>query len=109
MSDLVVVPSREPEPFGRVAIEAMSFGVPVIAANHGGLSEIVEDGRSGYLFEPNSADSLAQALEKFLRSSSRDQMSASARERQRECFSLESYCDATMNVLTSVVQDDCKR
>lgn len=61
-ADVVVVPSRKPEPFGLVAIEAMASGRPVVAAKHGGLTEIVEDGISGWLFEPNCPSSLASCL-----------------------------------------------
>lgn len=49
----VIVPSEKPEPFGRVAIEAFSYGKPVIATNHGGVVEIVDHGINGFLFEPN--------------------------------------------------------
>lgn len=65
-ADANVVPSRLPEPFGRVAIEAMALGRPVIAANHGGLVEIVEDGRSGWLFPPNDAAALAGVVRSIL-------------------------------------------
>ena len=41
-ADVVVVPSRNPEPFGRVVIEAMAFGCTVIIAGHGGMLEIIE-------------------------------------------------------------------
>lgn len=61
-SDICAVPSRLPEPFGRVAIEAMAEGRPVLAANHGGLTEIVEEGRSGWLTIPNDKASLADAI-----------------------------------------------
>jgi glycosyltransferase involved in cell wall biosynthesis/tRNA G46 methylase TrmB len=40
---LVLVPSLWPEPFGRIAVEAMSNGIPVIASNCGGLPEIIGD------------------------------------------------------------------
>lgn len=60
--DVVVVPSRKPEPFGRVAIEAMAWAKPVIAAAHGGLTEIVEGGRTGLLFRPNDVDALVAAI-----------------------------------------------
>jgi glycosyltransferase involved in cell wall biosynthesis len=69
-ADLCVVPSRLPEPFGRVAIEAMAYGRPVIAAAHGGLLEIVEDGHSGWLFPPNDADALRRAIGEALDSPS---------------------------------------
>jgi len=64
-SDIVVVPSRKPEPFGRVAIEGMAWARPVIAARHGGLVEIIEDGQGGVLFEPNDAVALRDAILRF--------------------------------------------
>lgn len=64
-SDVVIVPSTKPEPFGRIAIEAMSLYKPVIAANHGGLPEIIEDSVNGYLFEPNNTTSFVNALTKY--------------------------------------------
>ncbi len=66
-TDILVVPSKKPEPFGRVAIEAMSFGIPVIATNHGGLSEIIIDNFTGFLIEPNSVKKLSESMLKFIR------------------------------------------
>ncbi|NHT74910.1 glycosyltransferase family 4 protein [Rhizobiaceae bacterium CRRU44] len=65
-SDVVAVPSTLPEPFGRVAIEGMSYRRPVIAAGHGGLPEIVENGETGFLVAPGSETSLAEALTTFV-------------------------------------------
>jgi glycosyltransferase involved in cell wall biosynthesis len=59
--DLAVVPSFE-EPFGLVALEALSCGVPVVASKVGGLTEIVVDGHSGLLVPPKEAEPLARAL-----------------------------------------------
>ena len=61
-SNILVVPSIKPEPFGRVAIEAMSIGRCVVAANHGGLSEIISHNEDGILFEPNNSKSLLYEL-----------------------------------------------
>jgi glycosyltransferase involved in cell wall biosynthesis len=47
---LLVVPSQF-EPFGRVVIEAMACGRPVIGSRDGGIPEIIEDGVTGYLVE----------------------------------------------------------
>jgi len=55
----VVVPSEWYEPFGRVVVEAYANCTPVIASRSGGLSELVDDGRTGLLFEPGNADDLA--------------------------------------------------
>ena len=65
-SNIVVVPSIKPEPFGRVAIEAMSMGRCVVAANHGGLSEIISHNEDGILFEPNNLKSLLYELIELL-------------------------------------------
>ena len=65
-SDIAVVPSTEPEPFGYVAIEAMSHKKPVIAANHGGLKEIVIHNKTGFLFNPNDEKDFSSYLEKLI-------------------------------------------
>jgi glycosyltransferase involved in cell wall biosynthesis len=64
-ADVIVVPSRKPEPFGRIAIEAMSLGRPVIAANHGGLPEIINDS-CGILFEPNDINLFNKAITTYI-------------------------------------------
>ena len=57
-----VVPSICFETFGLVAAEAMSHGLPVIASNIGALSEIVEDGVTGFLFNPGNTEELADKM-----------------------------------------------
>lgn len=61
-SDLVVVPSIMPEPFGRVVIEAMSIGKLVLASNHGGPSEIIKNNINGFLFDPVDEESFRDNL-----------------------------------------------
>jgi glycosyltransferase involved in cell wall biosynthesis len=58
----LVVPSFLAESFGLVAVEAMAFGVPVIASRIGALSEIIENEKTGLLFEPGNADDLAKKI-----------------------------------------------
>ncbi|WP_416676643.1 glycosyltransferase family 4 protein [Egbenema bharatensis] len=50
------------EAFGNVAIEALACGVPVIAYERGGPSEIVQDGKTGWLVEPDRVDGLVAAI-----------------------------------------------
>jgi len=54
------------EPLGVVYMEAMSLGVPTLGTTSGGVTEIIDDGESGILVEPNDPDKLAKALEKLL-------------------------------------------
>jgi glycosyltransferase involved in cell wall biosynthesis len=61
-ADIVVHSSIEPDPFPTVLLEAMASGKPVVASNLGGPREIVEDGVTGLLVPPNSAEYLARAV-----------------------------------------------
>ena len=62
-SDLFLLPSQQ-ESFGLVALEAMVCGVPVIASSVGGLPEVIEDGRSGFLFQVGNVE---EAIEKAVK------------------------------------------
>jgi UDP-glucose:tetrahydrobiopterin glucosyltransferase len=53
------------EAFGNVAIEALACGVPVISYRRGGPTEIVRDGETGFLVEPDSVDGLIEAIGKL--------------------------------------------
>lgn len=65
-SHVAVVPSRWPEPFGLVIIEAMRSGCAVVAADHGAAREIISDGETGVLFPPGDATGLASAMKRLL-------------------------------------------
>lgn len=60
--DLLVAPALWEEPLGRIVLEAYAYGVPVIASRRGGMAEIVEQGRTGYLFEPDAPGGLGALL-----------------------------------------------
>jgi glycogen(starch) synthase len=60
-SDIVLVPSRY-EPFGMVAAEAAAAGKPVVASHVGGLREIVVNGETGLLFNPDDHNDLAEKI-----------------------------------------------
>jgi glycosyltransferase involved in cell wall biosynthesis len=58
----LVAPSVAPETFGRAVVEAFACGLPVIASRRGALAELVEPGRTGLLFDPDSPGELADCL-----------------------------------------------
>nr|WP_321266223.1 glycosyltransferase family 4 protein [uncultured Sulfurimonas sp.] len=63
--DAVVLASRR-ETFGLVLIEAMQVGTAVVGANSGGVVEIIDDEKTGLLFESENFESLAMAIEKLI-------------------------------------------
>ncbi|WP_207457440.1 glycosyltransferase [Azospirillum sp. SYSU D00513] len=78
-AELAVIPSLW-ESFGFVVVEALALGVPVVASDAGGIPEIVERGRSGWLVPPGDAGALRDEL--MIRLSDRAAL-ASAREHAR--------------------------
>ncbi len=71
-SDVMVLPSildsrGDTEGLGVVLLEAMSYGIPVVASDIGGITDIIESGKSGLLVPPADPERLAQALERIAR------------------------------------------
>jgi len=64
--DIVVHASIDPEPFGRVIIEAMAMGKPVIGARAGGVPEIIEEPQCGYTFLPGDSKELSKKIKKLM-------------------------------------------
>lgn len=90
--DIACVPSIEPEPFGMVALEAMVSGKPVIAAAHGGLTDIVIHNETGLLFTPGDDLGLAEAILKLANdSSTRQKMGLSGAQRAKRFFTTHDY------------------
>jgi glycosyltransferase involved in cell wall biosynthesis len=79
-ADALAVPSQY-EGFGIVYLEAMGFGVPVIASSAGAAREIVTDGKDGFLVPPENAEALAAAIERLADPARLADMRAAARAR----------------------------
>jgi glycosyltransferase involved in cell wall biosynthesis len=91
------------EPFGRVLIEAMAAGKPVVATRGGGVSEIVEDGVTGYLVPPRDVPAVADRVALLADPRRRSIMGRAGRQRALAHFSLEAYGDALAAAVNGVM------
>jgi glycosyltransferase involved in cell wall biosynthesis len=102
-ADFVVLPSRF-EPFGIVLLEAMAAGLPVIASRVGGIPEIVAEGRTGLLVEPDNADALARSLQLLSQDESlRLSMGRAAREHVKE-YAWDSVVPRILSVFVEALE-----
>ncbi len=100
LADVVVMPSVNPEPFGRIAIEAQAMGRPVVAFDHGGARETIVNGKTGWLAKPNDVKSLAQSLETALKISrvDRDRLSNAAQSLVKRKFGIRKMTKLTVEI-----------
>ena len=102
--DVLVLASTRPEPFGRVLIEAMAAGKPVVATDAGAAREIMEDGVQGVLVPPGDVTSLAHAIERILTCPDLAvAMGQKGRARVRERFTVQQYVDGVQAVYRDVL------
>lgn len=103
----LVSPSRAYESFGLVVIEAFAMGTPVVAPRHGAFLELVDEDRTGYFFEPGSAEGLARTLARVLElpTARRLELSGAARRTYLEQFTPAANLTALEQVYRSAVAD----
>jgi glycosyltransferase involved in cell wall biosynthesis len=91
-TDILSVPSGPTEGMGRVIAEGFSARVPVVAYASGGIPEFIEHGRTGFLTEDRTAESLARTVMMLARDPElRHRIAEAAREEWRLRFTRESY------------------
>ena len=90
--DVCVHTSIEPEPFGLVITEAMLYGIPVVASDRGAPKEIVEDGLSGFLIDPEDTGKLAETIIQLLSDESlRYEIGNKGSERVKKVYNLTEF------------------
>ncbi|RFB79141.1 glycosyltransferase family 4 protein [Methylovirgula sp. 4M-Z18] len=114
---VVVVPSTEPEAFGRTSAEAQAMGVPVVVSDLGAMPETVlappevpDEQRTGWRVPPGDATALAEAIQRALGlgASMREAMAYRARIHVESLFSLEQMCASTLEVYARLLQNKSK-
>lgn len=107
LADLVVSASSEqPEAFGKVIIEAMAMSKPVVATRHGGSTETVLDGESGWLVRPSDPVEMANALEYVLKDEElRKRAGEIGCKRVNKYFTSCTMCDKTVALYQKLLNE----
>lgn len=103
--DVVILPSIVPEAFGRVIIEAQAVGVPVIASNIGGISEVIDDRETGLLVPAKDVDALSEAILE-LKQNRQLVMNIVRKARQKieKVYSLKQMAERTIEVYEQILK-----
>ena len=101
-SDIVLSPSIEPEPFGRIPIEAQAAGKTIIASDHGAVKDTIKNGNNftGFKVKPNDPQALSIAIKQSITMDKKDltKMHERAISNVKNNFSLENMCKKTLEV-----------
>jgi len=104
-ADIFVMSSRS-EGMPVALLEAMSFGLPVVATRVGGVAEVVEDRAQGILVPPEDPAELAKAILELLRNPGlRSSMGKSARRRIEEKYTIEIMCRHYEKTMTDLCRE----
>jgi glycosyltransferase involved in cell wall biosynthesis len=95
----LIVPSEWFENAPMSILEGMAYGKPVVASRIGGIPELIEHRRTGFLFEPGDANGLAEKMRQLADAPTlRREMGIAARQRVEKYFSLETHCRMLLNI-----------
>jgi len=100
--DCLIIPSLINESFGRVIIEAYSYGVPVIGSNRGGIPELIDEGITGYVFYPEIHNSLINTIKNHKLDKSIDAKLKKAALKKSKSFSDEIVIDQYLEIFSKL-------
>lgn len=94
--DVLVLPSTAHEGIPQIILQAQACAVPVVATRVGGIPEVVQDGETGFLAEPENPDALGEAIQKALSDPDlAGQIRTSARQKANREYGLDIMCEKT--------------
>jgi len=107
LGDLIVMPSLTPEPFGRIILEAQALGKIPIAFDHGGASETIIDGKTGFLAEPIKTESLSEKISYALslNTTKREKIGQFAQKFVTKNYSHDKMCDLTLSLYKQIIAE----
>ncbi|MBS0185935.1 MAG: glycosyltransferase family 4 protein [Proteobacteria bacterium] len=107
LADIVISASTDPEAFGRIMIEAFAMVKPVVAPDHGGALEIVQDQINGFFFKARDTESLTEVLNVMLslNKSERMKLGEAGRSRVETEFAKDIMCARTLDIYKEVLNE----
>ncbi|WP_234883290.1 glycosyltransferase [Ensifer adhaerens] len=101
--DILLVPAMS-EPFGRTLIEAMMYGTPVVATNHGGNPEAIENNVTGFLVEPENPEAFVAPMEHLLKDRNEWQrISETARTSTLAAYGIKPHVDGIVSIYQRIL------
>jgi glycosyltransferase involved in cell wall biosynthesis len=101
--DLLILPSKE-EGFGRVLLEAMAVGIPVIGTDIGGIPEIITHGENGLLVDYGDVDNLKRSIIEILKNNSlREKIIQGGYDTINSKFRVETYQEKLENLYDTLL------
>ncbi|MBX6422903.1 glycosyltransferase family 4 protein [Thermosulfurimonas sp. F29] len=105
-ASFVVVPSECYENCPMTVLEAMALGKPIIASRIGGLPELVEEGKTGLLFEAGNGEELKEKMLFLWKDRElRYEMGRAAREKAEREFSLKKHCEELLRIYRGLLEN----
>ncbi len=105
-ADIFAFPTLN-ETFGLVNLEAMQFSLPVISTMEGGIPDVIEDGKSGFLVEKGNAEAFAEKLEILIKNPElRREMGELGNKRYKEKFTLKIFDNCFSNILAEILMNN---
>jgi glycosyltransferase involved in cell wall biosynthesis len=97
LSDIIISSSKKPESFGRTVAEALALNTPVVATNHGGVLDIIQEGINGFFVPIGDEEALAKAIIKA------KDLNFDGTSYIQKHFSLESMSESTLGVYREIL------
>lgn len=102
--DLFIQPSLS-EAFSQVLIESMGIGLPIIATDVGGASEVITNGENGILIEPNNVESIVKnTIDLFYNNDFRPKMALAGQKSVRERFTVEKMVSKQIDLYQELLE-----
>jgi len=105
LSDVVLSLSTKPEAFGRVIVEALAMGRPVVATDNGAAKELIDHKQTGWLVSVNDPRGIAEAISKCLDLSSKDReiLASRAIKSVKKNYTTKKMCTSTIELYKGLI------